>query len=102
MPRRDPAKRKAVESEPTALDVELRFPDGTISQYVNHITVQTRETEVVVNFAHVPSFAIDQKTGKAPAYLLGSYLLPRHGAADFVRLLGQALGLRVTPAEETE
>ncbi len=95
--RKSMKSRKPTGTEDTvSLNVELSIPEGLVSQYVNHITVQSRSDvgkgEVTINFWQMPAYTVnvDERTGKA--FLLGSYVMDRDLAERLIGRLAAQIG----------
>ncbi|MBM3497344.1 MAG: hypothetical protein FJX74_01615 [Armatimonadetes bacterium] len=105
MARAKTASRKSASEPAAVIDMTLQVPEGTASQYTNHVNVQKRvlssgETEITVTFWQIPAFAVDKEAGRGVAVLLGSYVMPGAFAEALAGALAEHLGYGLSPEEE--
>jgi hypothetical protein len=82
------------------MQIDLQIPSGVVSQYVNHVTLQTRgtgtETETTLGLWQVPVHAVNSEENRATAFLVGSYVVPAPLVEQLARGMAKQLGYRLT------
>jgi hypothetical protein len=105
MPKTKTGKQTTEAPQPKQLAITFQIPEGTASQYPNHLNVQARQLvsggdEITFTFWQVQPFSLDLEAGTGVAVFLGSYVMPRGFAERFVEQLADNLDYQLSRKEQ--